>query len=305
MLEHDVRRKREFVKSISLLVLPMMMAPALCCGGTLYLYTVSFDPTAVSGATSVSYLSDGLLTGGGSLYPGQETVLSLPGSGATLHPGLGAGFISPSNFDVSFDLGGQLNWLFQATTDSIAGVGTYAFTGSQLSSGQNVYQPTGQIVVQTLASPPVIFRYTETWGATPNSAATSYSYDSPVFLGNSAVIDPAAVNLLSPPGPNAQPFPANFFLAGNTLGSGYFFDANGNSWLMSGAVSPFDEPGTYAYTTADVKYYVNNVLQSDTGVAGSISVAVITPEPGAFSLMGAGLLLIGSFLVRASRHTTN
>jgi hypothetical protein len=303
MLEHNVKRNREFVKSLSLLVVPMMIAPALCCGGTLYLYTVSFDPTAVSAATSVSYLSDGLLTAGGSLYPGQVTVLSSPGSGATLHPGLGAAFVSSTTFDVAFDLGGQLNWLFQADTDSIGGVGTYAFTGSQLSSGLNVYQPGGQVVVRTLASPPVIFRYTESWGATPNSAATSYSYDSPVFLGNAGVIDPAAVSLLSPPGPNAQPFPANFFLVGNNLGSGYFFDANGNSWLMTGALSPFDQPGTYAFTTADVKYFVNNVKQSDTSVEGSLSVAVITPEPGPLGLMGATLLLIGAFVVRAARHT--
>ena len=143
----------------------------------------------------------------------------------------------------------------------------------------------------------------ESWGATPNSAATSFSYDSPFFLGNSAPIDPTLVKLLSPPGPNAQPYTqVSLFQAGNNLSEGYFVDPNGNSWLMNGQVSPFDYPGTYAFTSADVKYFVNNVQQSDTSVPGSISVTVITPEPEAAGLMGTGLLLIGGFLVRATRR---
>jgi hypothetical protein len=78
-----------------------------------------------------------------------------------------------------------------------------------------------------------------------------------------------------------------------------------SAWLvpvMNGQVSPFDYPGTYAFTSADVKYFVNNVQQSDTSVPGSISVTVFTPEPEAAGLMGIGLLLIGSFLVRATRR---
>jgi hypothetical protein len=76
-------------------------------------------------------------------------------------------------------------------------------------------------------------------------------------------------------------------MVGNTQGEGYFVDGAGNSWLMSSVVSPeFDYPGTYSFTSADVPYYVNNVLQTDVGAAtGSVSVAVITPEPGGMLLM--------------------
>ena len=57
---------------MSRLLAPLLIAPvicsAICSGDILCLYTIDFDPTAVSAATSVSYLSNGLLTSSASLY---------------------------------------------------------------------------------------------------------------------------------------------------------------------------------------------------------------------------------------------
>ena len=150
---------------MSRLLAPLLIAPVICSGGILYLYTIDFDPTAVSAATSVSYLSNGLLTSSASLYRSGDGPL-------TGWRNFCAAVVGPSSFAAAFDLGGQLNWLFQATTNSIGGPGTYSFTGSQLNPGP-----------------------------TPSSAATSFSYDSPFFLGNSAPIDPTVVHLVSAPGP--------------------------------------------------------------------------------------------------------
>ena len=99
------------------------------------------------------------------------------------------------------------------------------------------------------------------------------------------------VKLLFPPEPNAQPYTQVSLRRSER-----------KLLVDERQVSPFDYPGTYAFTSADVKYFVNNVQQSDTSVPGSISVTVITPEPEAASLMGTGLLLIGGFLVRATRR---
>jgi hypothetical protein len=271
--------------------------PVFCnAGSDLYLYTVNFAPTAGSAATSVSYLSEGLLTSGMDLLPGQVTVISSPGAGATQYPGFGSGAVTPDSFAFAFDEAGSLQWTLQGATDTITGVGTYDFTSTQVTSGVNVYNPAGDVVVQQLSSPPVIFRYTESWNATPVSAPTSYIYDSPVFL-TSLLLDPNAVQLISPPGPNAQPYTqVSLFVAGNNAGEGYFVDGAGHAWLMTAAVSPaFDYPGDYTFTSADVQYYLNDVLQTDvTNATGSVSVSLITPEPGAFAMaVLAGLFLSG------------
>ena len=283
------------------LLLSTLSVPAICNAGSLYLYTINFDPTPASQETSVSYLSESLITSSAEVIPGQVTVISSPGPGATPYPGVGFGIASPNSFDFAFNQGGSLQWLFQGNTDPITGVGTYDFSSSQLSSGLNVYNPAGDVVVQQLAAAPVIYQYTESWDATSLSAPTSFIYDSPVFLPQSVSPDPDEIQMIAGPGAGAQPYAhGGFFLAGNTLAEGYFLDGAGNSWLMSSLVSPdFDYPGTYSFASAEVQYIANNALQADvTDATGSVSVTVITPEPRGIALAAVAFL----FFILATRR---
>lgn len=279
-----------------------LIAPVVCSASSLYLYTINFDATAGSAATSVSYLSEGIASDG-QIVPGQETVLSLPGVGATQHLGTNYASVTTSFVSAVFDLGGSIHWIFTASTDTITGVGTYLFTSGELSGTAGPHAVTGDVVVQQLATPPVIYRYTETWNATADSAATSFSYDSPVFLGGNTPVSGSDINPISVPGPNAQPSPALVYLVGNSLQEGYFADSNGNNWLMRASVPTFYFPGTYDFVTADVLKTATGGAQTDLAATGSVSVAVIapttTPEPGGLALVGLSGLFFAGLAVRA------
>jgi len=263
----------------------------------LYLYTYQFDPTPASLATTITYLSSGLITGNVSLYPGQTTVVAPPGAGATQYPGLGSGYISANSFAPAFNVGGALAFIFQESTAVINGTGIYPFLSSQLSAGTSIYFPTGRVTVQQLAAPPQIFRYIETWNATPGTALTQYYYDSPIFLAGSIPIDPTLVQVTRSPAPGAQPTQALLFLAGNSNTEAYFTNPAGTGYFFTGNVTPqFDYPGTYSLTSADVKIFNGNLVTDYLNATGSLQVLVLaTPEPSVFVLASAGLCAIALY----------
>lgn len=278
--------------------------PSVCAAGPLYLYTYQFDPTPHSLATTISYLSDGLIASAGNLYPGQTTVISAPGVGATQYPGLGSGNISQSGFAQAFNtIGGTLGWIFQETSAVISGTGVYPFLGGQLSAGFNVDPVTGNVTVQQLAVAPQTFRYLSTFNATPGSAATQFYYDSPVFLPGFNAIDPSLVQLVSPPAPGAQPdTQTQLYGAGNSAEEGYFKTANGTGYFFVGNFTkPFDIPGTYNFTSANIQIITGTRTTTYSNATGSLQLLVLTtPEPSVFAMASAGLCAIA--LLRGKRR---
>jgi hypothetical protein len=290
------------IKSLAFLFL---VAPALLQADALYLYTIDFDATQVTAATSVSYLSVGTLPGNSQQFlPVQSTVITLPSVFATQTPGTGAGSVSSSEFGLDFILNGN-NLLFLGdTSTNIMGPGTYDFSYSNLSyiDGQN-YTPGGQVVVTQVAAPSLYFRYTESWNATAYSAATSYYYDSPVFLVNGDNIGYDPTGVLSLPGPGAAPnLVANDFTFSQQAAGGYFTDNSGNAWFFSGATaSPITTTGTFNIVNGSL--YYDGTTVNDTGTVRVSYAAASTPEPGSLWLFLAGVLWLSAYTFRRSHRS--
>lgn len=199
-------------------------------------------------------------------------------------------------------MNGGLQWLLQANTNTITGPGTYSILGGQTQNGFTSYVASGKVIVQQLATPPSIFRYTETWNATAVSSKTVFTYDSPVFITGFLPLDGSQVNTLSPPSANAQ---ATGFLfgVGNGIGEGYYLTPDGTQYFMTGYINtPFLDLGTYVFDTADFKKFGTDESVLDfPNVGGSVNVQQIqvTPEPGTLGLLGAGIVFLAG--VRARR----
>lgn len=127
---------------------------------------------------------------------------------------------------------------------------------------ESIYYPTGLVTVQQLTAPPQIFRYVETWNATPGTELTQFYYESPIFLAGSVSIDPTLVQVTKSSAPEAQPYTQGLlFLAGNSNTEGYFTNPAGTGYFFTGNVTPnFDYPGTYSLTSADGKIFNGNLV---------------------------------------------
>ena len=223
------------------LLCALVLFPAGAHASPLYLYTINFDPTPISAFTSVSYLTQTLQNGTVTNFtPGESTVLSLPGQGAVPYPGNGAGSISNAYASLAFNRNNSLTWLFEGdTAANITGAGTYPFSQTFLSTALDpatTYHPTGDVVVQELATPPTIFRYTETWNATGQTPGASFYYDSPVIIDGFLPLLGTDIHSVKLPAAGTYPYSqGSLFGVGNTLAEGLLCQQRGRLLLLYGA----------------------------------------------------------------------